>query len=75
MHLFGTDLQNDHYIQRGLFDPPDEELHALAEAKREINERMGRFAVRSAQTLFLNDIYTDDANNYESCDIQGKMVF
>lgn len=75
MHLFGTELQGDGYVQPGLFDPPDAKARAVAIAKREVNAELGRFAVRSAQTLFLNDIYSDEANNYESCDIQGKMVF
>jgi DNA polymerase V len=75
MHLFGTDLHGENDIQHGLFDPPDAHSRALAIAKHKINERLGRFMLRSGQTLFLNDIYTDEANNYESCDIQGKTVF
>jgi nucleotidyltransferase/DNA polymerase involved in DNA repair len=75
MHLFGAELQNQEFIQPGLFDPPNEQARLLADAKRKVNDRIGRFAVRSAQTLFLNDVYCDDANNYESCDVQGKMVF
>jgi DNA polymerase V len=75
MHLFGYDLRHAGETQGGLFEPPAPRAAALATVKRQINERFGRFILRSGATLPLQDVYTDDANNYESCDIQGKMVF
>lgn len=75
MHIFGHDLHAEGESQLGLFEPPSEKAIALAKAKSLINARLGRFTLRSAATLPINDIFVDDANNYESCDIQGKMVF
>ena len=48
---------------------------ALAEVKRAINAKVGRFAVRSAATLPLVEVYRDDANGYDICDVRGKVCF
>jgi DNA polymerase V len=61
--------------QQSLFDPPDSRAEALALVKREINDRFGRFKLRSAATLFANDFYEDPANEYDVCDIRGKFCF
>ena len=61
--------------QPGLFTQPDERAEILARVKREINQRHGRFAIRSGTALFLPEIYRDPANGYDICDIRGKMCF
>jgi nucleotidyltransferase/DNA polymerase involved in DNA repair len=48
---------------------------ALAEVKRQVNDRVGRFALRSGSTLPLGDVYGDAANAYDICDIYGKSCF
>jgi hypothetical protein len=60
-----------------LFDPSDQrsQAQAVARLKREINARHGRFVLRSAATLPLAAIYRDTANEYDICDIRGKMCF
>ena len=40
-----------------------------------ISCRGGRLAVRSAATLAVADIYADEANDYDVCDIYGKTNF
>jgi hypothetical protein len=36
---------------------------------------MGRFAVRSGATLPLADVYRDEAQQYDICDVRGKTCF
>ncbi len=43
--------------------------------KRSINQQVGRFALRSGATLPLDDIYRDETNSYDICDIYGKTCF
>ncbi len=63
--------------QIGLFDPPEAAARAgaVARLKRDINQRHGRFALRSAVTLTINSLYQDIANGYDICDIRGKSCF
>ena len=58
-----------------LFTPPDPKKDAVAEAKRLVNERYGRFKVRSAATLYLPAVYRDPANGFDICDVRGKVCF
>jgi nucleotidyltransferase/DNA polymerase involved in DNA repair len=73
MHLFAEDLTPDAPRQLGLFDRGDDD--AAAAVKQAINERHGRFALRSGATLPLKPIYADGANAYDICDVHGKMCF
>lgn len=75
MHVLAERLSSRRCFQQGLFDQPTDQQVRLADAKRRINERVGRFALRSAATLPLVQLYGDPANNYEVCDIQGKTCF
>jgi DNA polymerase V len=75
MHVLAERLSSRRCFQRGLFDQPTKQQQAVADAKRKINERIGRFALRSAATLPLVQLYGDRANNYEVCDIHGKTCF
>ena len=43
--------------------------------KHQVNESLGRFALRSGATLPLADVYGDPANAYDICDIYGKTCF
>ncbi|MCH7752468.1 MAG: nucleotidyltransferase, partial [Planctomycetes bacterium] len=60
---------------RGLLDGLDGRRAVLAEVKRQVNDRLGRFALRSGSTLPLGDVYGDAANAYDICDIYGKSCF
>lgn len=70
MHLIAGGLRPIANRQRSLFESPK-----LTDIKHDINERIGRFAVRSATTTELTDIYSDAANAYDICDIYGKTCF
>jgi nucleotidyltransferase/DNA polymerase involved in DNA repair len=77
MHLIA-----EHLLPRGqnaldLFDPPAQRARAeaVAQLKENVNNRHGRFALRSAATLHLPAIYRDLANAYDICDIRGKICF
>jgi nucleotidyltransferase/DNA polymerase involved in DNA repair len=75
MHVIASRLRRPGCIQLGLFDPPAEQACAVAKLKREVNAEVGRFALRSGATLPLADVYRDEANNYDICDIRGKICF
>jgi len=51
------------------------DIAGSAEAKRLVNERCGRFKVRSAATLYLPTVYRDPANGFDICDVRGKVCF
>lgn len=53
-------------------DPRGQELARL---KRDVNARVGRFALRSGTTLPLEELYRDGSHGYEICDVRGKMYF
>lgn len=75
MHLIADDLQAKGRSQLGLFDPPPQQDEAIRRIKRASNAKHGRFAVRSAATLPLIEIYADESHSYEVCDIHGKTCF
>jgi DNA polymerase V len=75
MHVIADRLRRGGWVQRGLFEPPGARAEAVARAKRAANERVGRWAVRSGATLPLAAVYADPSNNFEICDIRGKMCF
>jgi nucleotidyltransferase/DNA polymerase involved in DNA repair len=75
MHVTASQLRRPGCIQLGLFDPPPEQARAVARLKREVNAEMGRFALRSGATLPLADVYQDEAQGYDICDIRGKICF
>jgi len=75
MHLIAGRLVDRRRAQRGLFDRVERRWRAVERAKREINRRIGRFALRSGATLPLDDIYRDATHGYDICDIYGKTCF
>jgi nucleotidyltransferase/DNA polymerase involved in DNA repair len=75
MHLFADRLVPKLPSQMGLFEAEGRKAEAVAAVKRAINRRHGRFAVRSGATLPLVEVYRDRSNEYDICDIRGKMCF
>jgi nucleotidyltransferase/DNA polymerase involved in DNA repair len=75
MHLVASHLKGPGPIQRTLFEPPPGRHEAIAQLKREINGRIGRFSLRSGATLPLYQIYRDESCNYDICDVHGKICF
>jgi hypothetical protein len=74
MHLFAEELRPHAPRQLGLFDGLEARDTATA-LKRAVNDRHGRFALRSGATLPLGSVYADSANDYDVCDIHGKTCF
>lgn len=72
MHIIADELQFHGTHQRSLFDA---EAPRIDEIKRLVNDKLGRFKLRSGETLPLTEIYEDDAHNYDICDIYGKSCF
>jgi DNA polymerase V len=75
MHLFAEKLTPKLPTQLGLFGPDGGRAELVAKLKREVNRRHGRFAVRSAATLPLVGVYRDPSNEYDICDVRGKICF
>ncbi len=77
MHLIAEQLTPRRSTPLSLFDPPgaDARARAVAQLKRQVNDRHGRFTLRSAATLPLAAIYRDAANGYDICDVRGKVCF
>jgi nucleotidyltransferase/DNA polymerase involved in DNA repair len=75
LHVMASELRWPGAVQLGLFEPPATRAEALARLKREVNACIGRFALRSGATLFVNDLYRDEASGYDICDIRGKLCF
>ncbi|QDU49144.1 DNA polymerase Y family protein [Gimesia panareensis] len=73
MHIIAENLVWRDRIQKSLFF--EDAQSPLDELKRNINQKLGRFAIRSAETLPLHEIYHDTTHNYDICDISGKMCF
>ena len=75
MHLFAEQLAPEGQTQLSLFDDPVSRDDVLDALKEGVNARHGRFALRSAATLALPEIYSDPATFREVCDIRGKHCF
>ena len=75
MHVIAERLCQRRQYQQGLFAQPHPKWAAVAKVKRVINQKHGRFVLRSAATLTLNDLYADPATSYDICDIYGKTCF
>jgi hypothetical protein len=76
MHLLAEQLCDRNRVQLSLF--PNLEaprIERVAEVKRSINALLGRFAVRSGETLPIAEIYADEANDFDICDVRGKICF
>jgi nucleotidyltransferase/DNA polymerase involved in DNA repair len=75
MHVTASQLRRPGFVQAGLFDPPEGRSRAVANLKREVNARVGRFALRSGGALPLSDVYCDREQGYDICDVRGKICF
>jgi hypothetical protein len=75
MLLFADRLTPAGETQLALFDRGDDKAARIAALKKGINDRHGRFVLRSAVTLPLFEIYKDKANEYDICDVRGKVCF
>ena len=75
MHVIAGGLRERRHAQQSLFSTTDAREEVIDRLKHNVNEALGRFALRSAATLPLADVYGDPANAYDICDIYGKSCF
>lgn len=75
MHVVAPELRRARGFQLSLFDVPDPRKEALAGVKEAVNRRFGRFKLRSGTTLHLPKVYRDPANDWDICDVKGKVCF
>jgi len=76
MHLDAEGLTRRTVTQGRLFSViTPRPIDRLSQLKAEINRAHGRFAIRSGDTLPLDELYVDDAHSYDICDVHGKMCF
>jgi nucleotidyltransferase/DNA polymerase involved in DNA repair len=75
MHVIAEELQFRAIYQQSLFSKKASFQPGIASIMRAANKKAGRFAVRTGATLPLADIYADAANDYDICDVQGKICF
>jgi nucleotidyltransferase/DNA polymerase involved in DNA repair len=74
MHVIATNLRS-HERQQSLWDQPTPQQQVIDQLRHDVNEKVGRFALRSGATAPLADVYADPANAYDICDIHGKSCF
>ncbi len=72
MHLIAKDLRKTGQRQLSLLGRQNSRANSL---KRQVNQTIGRFALRSGATLTLPELYNDQAHDHEICDIYGKSCF
>ncbi len=72
MHLIAKDLRTAGQRQLSLLDQQTSRVNSL---KHQVNQSIGRFALRSGATLTLPELYSDQAHDHEICDIYGKTCF
>jgi hypothetical protein len=75
MHLDADLLEHRRQRQTMLFDGGDDRAAAVARVKQQVNQKLGRFALRSAATLPIEDVYADPMNDFDICDVHGKICF
>jgi DNA polymerase V len=75
MHVIAPELRRARGFQLNLFDPPNPKREAVASVKAAVNARFGRFKLRSGATLHLPKVYKDPANDFDICDVRGKVCF
>lgn len=75
MHVIAPDLRRARGFQLSLFDTPEPKREAVADVKEAVNQRFGRFKLRSGATLQLPKVYKDPSNAYDICDVKGKICF
>lgn len=75
MWVMADSLRRAKGFQMSLFENPDPQRQRIAELKSQVNERFGRFKLRAGTTLHLPAVYADPANDFDICDVRGKVCF
>lgn len=72
MHVIAEKLTNRDQVQQSLFEGQKDPVAGL---KAQVNGQIGRFVLRSGDTLRIPEIYKDTTNDYDICDIREKSCF
>jgi len=75
LHVMATELRRGKGVQLSLFDPVGPRKEKVAKVKTAVNGKYGRFKLRSGMTLHLPAVYADPANDFDICDVRGKICF
>lgn len=75
MHVIAPALSRGVGEQLTLFHRADPRKDAAEQVKAAVNDKFGRFKLRSATTLHLPAVYRDPANAFDICDVRGKVCF
>lgn len=72
MQVVAGGLEPQGREQRSLFDNGRPQMDAI---RHLVNDKCGRFAVRSGATLPLTHVYSDPSQQHDICDVAGKTCF
>lgn len=72
LDLIAMELTSYGWRQLSLLEAPVARVDRI---KQLVNQKLGRWKVRSAATVPLREIYEDPAHFYDICDIEGKSCF
>lgn len=75
MWVMADSLRRARGFQMSLFERPDPKRAAVADLKAAVNEAFGRFKLRAGTTLHLPAVYADPSNDFDICDVRGKVCF
>lgn len=75
MEILAEQLCARQPIQRSFLVDPNPKAERVADVKKLINRTTGRFSLRSGDTLPLKAIYDDETNDFDICDVRGKICF
>lgn len=75
LHLIAEEIRGLYLKQLNLFDFETVKLKKISTIKEKINAKFGVFALRMADTAYINDVFADDANNFEVSDMDKKFCF
>ncbi|MGL6096606.1 MAG: hypothetical protein ACRC7O_12520 [Fimbriiglobus sp.] len=75
MWVCADSLRRAKGFQMSLFEHADPQREQIADLKAAVNEKFGRFKLRSGATLHLPAVYADPSNDFDICDVRGKVCF
>jgi len=75
LHIVGEDIINSSLKQLNLFSFEEEKFKKMSKIKNSICKKFGVFSIRDASTAYINEVFKDDASNFEISDSSKKFCF
>ncbi|MDX9971256.1 MAG: DNA polymerase IV [Candidatus Gracilibacteria bacterium] len=75
LHVMGFNIRDFSPKQLSIFDFSGEKGRKMDKIRESVLKKHGLFAVRSANTAYINDVFRDDASNFEISDMDKKFCF